>query len=610
MQVSHPTSSEPGLCVRGRVWLLGDDIDTDALAPFGTLTSDKDAIRAAMLPGDRAIVDHIKPGDIIFAGRNFGCGSSREQAVSNLQAIGVGAVVAISFARIFFRNGFASGLPLLQADWAPNDIRQGNEVEIDVGTGRISVTGRDMVVQAAVPTPEMLGMLKDGGVMARLGRQVKVGGPTRRYPTAPEDSLPTRQMTMAERILARASGRSQVAPGEILDCAIDRVVLHEPLVLCMRMLKRLGLEEVWDAERVAVVLCQFFPAPTPFAANAHKMARDLVEALGISRFYGHEGIINQVMIERGQAIPGRLMVGSDSHSTSYGALAAAGAGLGFTELASILATGAIWMRVPPTLRFDLEGAMGKGVMSKDLILHLAGLHGADGAQYKALEFGGSGLESLSIASRITVANMGVELGAKFALFEADHHTLKYLEGRADGPIAAFGPDVGARYERRDRLNLSELEPMVACPNSPDNVKPAQQLYDTKVDQVFLGSCTNARLEDLEAAASILRGRRVDPRVRLVVTPASKAIYGAALANGLIETLSAAGAYITTAGCGACPGGHGGVVGSGEVCVSTTDRNFQGRMGDPDALVYLASPLTAAAAAVAGRIIDPREILDH
>ncbi len=413
-------------------------------------------------------------------------------------------------------------------------------------------------------------------------------------------------MTMAEKVLARTSGRDSVAPGEYVTCRVDRVMCHEAFTLCGLQLASLGVQELFDPDRVIVILDHYFPTPTEQMARGHVIARDLVERFKIRHFLGHAGICHQVLTEQGHIKPGDLVLGTDSHSTTYGAVGAAGAGIGLTEMTYVLATGELWLQVPPTLRFELEGNPGPGLMSKDVVLHLAGEFGTEVAQYRAIEYAGPVAERMSIASRMTMANMGVELGAKFALFEADAVTERYLEGRCPDAPPRFGPDADARYEAVHRIAITGLEPQVACPHNPGNVKPISKLGEVRVNQAFLGSCTNARLEDLEVAAEILRGRQVHPRTRLLVTPASHRVYLEATRAGYTETLLEAGAHITASGCGACPGGHSGLVGPGEVCISSTNRNFRGRMGSPEAEVYLGSPATVAAAAVAGRLVDPRE----
>ncbi|UCE87121.1 MAG: 3-isopropylmalate dehydratase large subunit [Deltaproteobacteria bacterium] len=413
-------------------------------------------------------------------------------------------------------------------------------------------------------------------------------------------------MTMAEKVLARASGRDAVTPGAYVTAKADRVMAHEAFTICALKLLKLGIESVFDPERVLVILDHYFPAPTEQMARGHALARELSERFAIRHFLGHAGICHQVLTERGHILPGQLVFGSDSHSTTYGALGAAGNGIGLTEMTYVLATGELWLRVPPTIRFELDGELQPGVMSKDVMLYLTGAFGTDVAQYRAIEYAGEAAERMTIASRMTLANMGAELGAKFAFFAADERTREYLAPRVGGDVPRFGPDADARYEAVHRVHVGGLEPQIACPSNPGNVKPVSEVRGVRVHQAFLGSCTNARLEDLAVAARILRGRAVCDRTRLIVTPASHQVYLDATRAGYTEILLEAGAHITASGCGACPGGHNGVVGPGEVCLSSTNRNFRGRMGSPEADIYLASPASVAAAAVAGEIVDPRE----
>jgi homoaconitate hydratase family protein len=413
-------------------------------------------------------------------------------------------------------------------------------------------------------------------------------------------------MTMAEKVLARTSGRESVAAGEYVTARVDRVMAHEAFTICALNLVRLGIEQVFDPDKILVILDHYFPAPTEQMARGHKIARDLSEKFGIKHFLGHAGICHQVLTERGHVLPGHLVFGTDSHSTTYGAVGAAGNGIGLTEMTYVLATGELWMRVPPTIRFELEGELAPTVMSKDVVLHLAGRFGTEVAAYRSIEYAGPAAQAMTIASRMTMANMGVELGAKFAFFEADAVTREYLAKRVKAEVPLFGPDSDAEYEAVHTVRLSDLEPQIACPHNPGNVKPVSEVRGQRVDQAFLGSCTNARLEDFAVAARILEGRQVHPGTRLLVTPASREVYLEATRAGYTEILLEAGAHITASGCGACPGGHNGLIAAGEVCISATNRNFRGRMGSPDAEVYLGSPASVAAAAVAGEIADPRE----
>lgn len=414
-------------------------------------------------------------------------------------------------------------------------------------------------------------------------------------------------MTLAEKILARASGKSSVRAGQFVTARIDIAMVHEGMDFVLRVLDEAGIERVWAPQRIVCLLDHYVPAPTPRAAEMHKRIREAVARFGISHYYGETaGVCHQVMMEYGHVLPGQLIVASDSHATTYGALGAGGTGIGFTEMAYVLAQGESWFRVPETLRLDMEGTLPPMLSSKDLILFLAGKYGSEVAQYKSIEFTGPAAAAMSVSSRMTMSNMAVELGAKFGFFSPDEKTLDYLKPRTDGPVEILEADLDAAYEAVYRLDVSGLEPQVALPYSVDHVKPVTEVGDIPVNQAVLGSCTNGRFEDLEAAAVILQGRRVHPGVRLLVVPASRQVYRRALVQGLIHTFLDAGALILNPGCGPCFGAHMGLLAAGETCIASINRNFKGRMGSGEAGVYLASPATVAASAVEGRIADPRK----
>jgi len=312
--------------------------------------------------------------------------------------------------------------------------------------------------------------------------------------------------------------------------------------------------------------------------------------------------------EKGHALPGRLIVGGDSHTTTYGALGAASCGIGHSEIAYVMVKGSLWFQVPETIKFVLKGKMGPGVSSKDVILKIAGQYTAEVAQYKAVEFAGPAAKAMSIDQRMTISNMGVEIGAKFAFFEADEKTVAFLQGRTDQPVKPFGPDGDAKYAEVYEVDISSLEPQVAFPHNVDNVKSISEVGEIPVHQAFLGSCTNARGEDLARAAAILKGRKVHSRTRLLVIPASRQIYTAADQAGIIQTFLEAGAIMGPSGCGPCGGRHLGILAAGETAISSSNRNFKGRMGSTESFVYLASPETVAASAIEGKIADPRKYL--
>jgi 3-isopropylmalate/(R)-2-methylmalate dehydratase large subunit len=411
-------------------------------------------------------------------------------------------------------------------------------------------------------------------------------------------------LTMSEKILSRASGEEARA-GDTVVARIDRVMGHEGFRLAAMVLEEAGLDRVWDPERIVIILDHAVPAPDEASAQGHATIRKQVEKYGIGTFYDTRGgISHQVMCEKGHVAPGELIVGTDSHSTMYGALGAAGTGIGFTETAYACATGTLWFTVPETVAYRLHGRLAPGVMSKDLMLAIAGRWSVEAAQYKAVEWLGEGAASLSVESRMTMANMAVEIGAKFGFFVPDELTFQYLaeHGLPRGSYEAVLPDPDARYEEVHDIDLAAIEPQVALPHSPDNVRPVSELKGQKVDQAVLGSCTNARIEDLRLAADYLRGKTVARHVRMYVSPASIDVYRQAMREGLLEVFLDCGAVVLNPGCGACFGKHMGLLAAGEVCISATNRNFQGRMGSPQARVFLASPLTVAASAVAGEIV--------
>jgi len=411
-------------------------------------------------------------------------------------------------------------------------------------------------------------------------------------------------MTMAEKVLSRASGLDRVEAGQYVTANVDRMMTHESFAGCARTLKGMSVTELFDPDRVVIIIDHYFPAPTERTAQIHKLIRETAEEFGVKNYLGYAGICHQVMCERGFVQPGHLILGTDSHTTTYGAFGAASAGVGVTEMSYVLATGELWMKVPPTIRFNLEGDPGPGLMSKDIVLYIAGAYTTEVAHYKAIEFSGPVADQMSIPGRMTLSNMGVELGAKFAFFKADEKTVAYLKDRVSEPGEPFGPDPDAEYEATHSVNITKLEPQVSLPHNPGNAKPVSEIGEIRVDQALLGSCTNGRLEDIAVAAEILKRHRVNPKTRMLVTPASHRIMLEATKAGYIQTLLEAGAHITPAGCGACPGGHMGLLAAGEACISSTNRNFRGRMGSRESKVYLGSPATVAASAIEGRITNP------
>lgn len=415
--------------------------------------------------------------------------------------------------------------------------------------------------------------------------------------------------TMAEGLLARAAGRETADPGDHLVCEVDVVMtqdMHTPGI--MAKLRDLGVEELPDPERPVVVMDHMAPSHDVDDATTKAGVREFVAEYDIEHFYDvGTGISHEVLPERGHVRPGELLIGSDSHTVTHGAFGAAGTGMGDTDIVYALATGENWFRVPETVRVTVEGSFGHRVYPKDLLLHLAGEHGTDFARYRAIEFDGPTVRDLSLDDRMTLANMSVEFGAKFGFTPVDGTVTDYVEARTDEPFDPVRPDDDAGYCRRIGVDVDDLGPRVAEPHDVGNVVPVGEAAGVDLDQVFVGSCTDGKLSDLRVAARVLDGAETDPGTRLIVTPASREIYGRAEREGVIRTLHDAGAVVTNATCGACPGLGAGVLGEGEVCLAAQNRNFRGRMGHNDSEIYLASPATAAASAITGRITDPREV---
>jgi len=415
--------------------------------------------------------------------------------------------------------------------------------------------------------------------------------------------------SFAQKILAKKAERDEVHPGEILTLSPDRVLSHDNSADISEKFRSLSAERVWDRERIVIILDHIVPAADSQYATNHTIIRDFVKNQGINNFYDlNWGICHQVFSEEGFALPGDLILGADSHTTTYGAFGAFSAGIGRSEMAGIWATGQIWLRVPESIRIDIDGVLPPGVYSKDVILHIIGDLKADGALYQSVEFGGKVVRNMGIADRMVLCNMAVEMGAKNGVVEPDEKTENWFKERAKGGYEPIYADFDARYARALRYDISNLKPQVACPHTVDNVRSVREVEGEILDQVLIGTCTNGRIDDLEVAARILQGRRVKDGTRLLVFPASWRVYKEALKRGIIEVLVESGALIMNPGCGPCLGAHEGVLAPGEICLSTANRNFRGRMGCKEAEIYLASPATAAASAVEGRITDPRRFL--
>lgn len=418
-------------------------------------------------------------------------------------------------------------------------------------------------------------------------------------------------MTITEKILAAHAGKDVVRPGELINAKIDVVMCHDVTTPpAISMLQERGMDEVFDKEKIVVIPDHFVPNKDIKSAELAKRLREWVRKHGLKNYYevGINGVCHAVLPEDGWVLPGATIVSGDSHTCTHGALGAFSTGIGSTDLAASIYAGELWFRVPESMKFVLNGKFNDGVLSKDVILDIIRRIGVDGALYKAMEFTGPVIDELSVEGRLTITNMAIEAGGKNGIINPDDKTLAYVNERTDKTFTAYTSDADAEYSDVLEIDCTSLEPMVACPHLPSNVKTAKEVEDTVIDQVYIGSCTNGRIEDLRIAADILKGKKIADNLRCIVVPASTKIWRQANAEGLFDIFSDAQCVVSSPTCGACLGGWMGVLASGEKCVSTTNRNFVGRMGSPESEVYLASPATAAATALTGHITDPREVL--
>ncbi len=416
-------------------------------------------------------------------------------------------------------------------------------------------------------------------------------------------------LNLIQKILSRASGIAIPKPGQVLIVEVDAVMISEALgpPFFEKQFQALGAR-LFDPDKIVVIIDHYSPAATLKQAEHNRITQDWARRNGVKHFYMHCGPNPQIMAEKGFFQPGTVVVGNDSHTCTGGAFGALAFGVGSTEIACAAATGKIWVKVPPTVKITWRGRLNPGTTAKDMALFMVGRFGSNKLIYKALEFNGDCVESLSMGGRLTVANMTVEMGAKAGLFSPGDEAKEYGALNKSMGNWNLGPDEGAEYEKKITFHASELEPLVAAPHHVDNVMTVKDAGQVPIDQAFIGSCTGGRYEDLAAAANILKGKKVHPRVRLLVSPASKWIWEKASREGVLSDLSEAGAVVSYSSCGPCGGAQGGLIAEGEVCIATSNRNFKGRMGSPDASIYLASPVTVAVSALIGKITDPRDFL--
>ena len=411
--------------------------------------------------------------------------------------------------------------------------------------------------------------------------------------------------TMSEKILANASNNDKVSAGDIIIANIDVAMTHDLTgPLSVESFEKIGAKKVWDPSKIIIPFDHQVPADSIDSANNHILMREFVKNQNIEHFYDvNAGVCHQILPELGHVVPGEVIVGADSHTCTHGALGAFATGIGSTDMAMVFAEGNLWFKVPETNRFNIEGKLKSNVFAKDVILHIIGKMGADGSTYKACEFAGETVKNMNISDRMVLCNMAIEMGGKTGLVEPDEKTKKYVESRSKKPYKIYKTDLDSSSLNIIDINVDDLEPQVACPHNVDNVKPVSEI-DQEIDQVFLGSCTNGRLEDLRDAAKILKGNKIAKQTRMLVIPASKEVYSKALDEGLLKIFVDSGALVSAPCCGPCLGGHTGIIGPGEVSLSTSNRNFKGRQGSPEGKVYLSSAAVAAASAIEGKIVAP------
>ncbi|WP_304338262.1 3-isopropylmalate dehydratase large subunit [Collinsella tanakaei] len=420
----------------------------------------------------------------------------------------------------------------------------------------------------------------------------------------------TRPMTVAEKILAAHAGLDEVRPGQLVECDLDIVLANDITApIAIDVFRELGAQRVFDRDRVCLVPDHYAPNKDIKSAEQTKKMRDFAHEQKITHYWeqGCAGIEHALLPETGTVVPGDLIIGADSHTCTYGALGAFSTGVGSTDAGVGLATGRAWFKVPPTIRFEIDGELPAGASAKDIILHIIGLIGVDGALYQAMEFAGSTIEALSMEGRMTISNMAIEAGGKAGIIEVDDVARAWLDGRCQREYVEYHADADAEYARVIDIDAADIKPCVSWPHLPSNTHPVEESRHISIDQAVIGSCTNGRIEDMRAAAQIMRGRSVAPGVRCIVIPATQAVFKQCMAEGLADTFIDAGCVFSTPTCGPCLGGYMGILAAGERCVSTTNRNFVGRMGDTTSEVYLASPAVAAASAVAGHIALPADL---
>ncbi len=622
--------------------IFPDDINTDDIIPAWTLQESTDREFFAKYAFSNYDPDFVKRSkgrkNIVVAGKNFACGSSREQAVYALQENGVQAVIAESYPDIFYRNSLNNGLVLIVLD-DTSIFKLGDKIEIDLEKRILIINGKKEIKFRMRDDEAEIFM--QGGVVGRVRSDLeqilktgkRIGKDYRKVNTASD-----RPRTIVEKIVSDHLGRSVYAGEKVERLPIDILFFNEvigpPAILDFKknfsdIFRKYGKKpRVFDPKRVFFIPDHTVPSSSVTVSEGITLMEDFAKKQGSKCYKEGDGIEHVVLIEDGYIVPGEIILGTDSHTDTNGALNTLAFGVGTTDATYALAVGYLYdFVVPETIRINLKGRLQKGVYSKDLILHIIGKLGVDGAVKKVVEFGGEGLKNLSMDARTTIANMCVEMGARTAIFEFDQVLENYLEKRAKFKYKKYSADKGASYAEVMEVDMSEIEPCIAFPHKPSNVAKISEIkeymkksqnsksmdfapvYSLRITDAFLGACTNGRYEDFVEAAKIIKGKKVHPEVNFVVIPASRKVYNRLMREGILQIFAEAGANIESSNCGPCFGKHMGVVGKGAQMISSSNRNYIGRMGSREAKIFLGSPVSVAAAAVAGEIIDPRKFLD-
>ncbi len=593
----------------GRVWLMRKDIDTDIIIPTQYLGLPMNEMcKHVFEPLYPELAAQLQQGDIIVAGPNFGCGSSREMAPEAMKTAGIRCVIAPSFARIFFRNSFNNGMLLLENDELYKHVRNGDIVTVDLEQMYAIWNGQKFNIPAI---PEnLLYIVENGGLVKTCSlenKKKKESGSVERKPLPPEPEYEENH-TLAEKILMRNTHTSSLHPGDIVMAQPDRLfVLDVYTGPVYKKLKGMGYTELAHPEDYGVIDDHQMPCVMFDDPESYRSGCQLADEYHFGTHLIGEGIGHQLIPENRYAKPGSVIFVTDSHTTTYGAVGCFSTGVGYTEMAAALGRGEMWIRVPSAIKIQIDGHLPKGVMSKDVILRILGDLTANGGTYRSLEFCGTAVDEMSVDSRICISNMAVECGAKVGLFAPDKKTCEY-SGVSEESVSWMTIGADECYERVLHYRGEDFVPNLSVPQYVDNVHPVTEYEGIPVNEIFLGSCTNGRLEDMAIAAQILKGHKVPDRVKFIVTCASKKIYKKAIKLGYMQIFAEAGAMVTMPYCSLCQGRGGGVVGENETVLATNNRNFLGRMGPASSKIYLGSPATIAASALTGKITDPRPVL--